>query len=95
MSTLASINDTVRHVDGLTEEQVAHLTGALVERENVMADMLRLAGMQFGLFPQIVAEVFAEVGIGSPVDEEARRLIHEQFTALMEELQRQHGGGGV
>ena len=65
----------------------------LVERENVMADMFRMAGMQFGLYPQIVAEVFAEVGIGTPVDETQRLMIRAQFTALMEELQRQHGGG--
>jgi hypothetical protein len=94
MSDLPSINDIIRHVEGLSEEQVAHLTSALVERENVMADMLRMAGMQFGVYPQIVAEVFAEIGIGTPVAEEARALIRQQFNALMEELQRQYGGQG-
>lgn len=91
--SLPTINDVVSHVEGLSEEQVTHLTSALIERENVMADMLRMAGMQFGLYPQIVAEVFAEVGVGSPVDETQRTMIRQQFTALMEELQRQHGGG--
>ena len=92
--SLPPIEEVVRHVEGLSEEQVTHLTSALVAREDSMADMFRMAGMQFGLFPQIVAEVFAEVGIGSPVDEVQRQMIHAQFTALMEELQRQFREGG-
>jgi hypothetical protein len=90
---LPTIEEVVRHVQGLSEEQVRHLTSSLVDRENIMADMFRMAGMQFGLYPQIVAEVFAEVGIGTPVTEHERRFIREQFNLLMAELQRQQGGG--
>ena len=90
MPGVTPIAEVVRHVDGLSEDQVTHLTSALVQREDEMADMFRMAGAQFGMFPQIIAEVFAEVGIGTPVDEQQRTLIHAQFVALMEELERQH-----
>jgi hypothetical protein len=76
----------------LNETQRTTLEVLLVDRENKMADQFRMAGMQFGMFPQIIAEVFAEVGIGSPIDETERTFIRAQFIALMEELQRQQGG---
>lgn len=88
------IKEVVEHVEGLSAEQVAHLTTALIAREDNMAEQLRMAGMQFGLFPQIVAEVLAEVGMGTPLTDDARQLVRQQFTALMEELRRQ-GGAGV
>lgn len=78
----------------LTLGQRQQLTRALIAREDTMADMLRMAGMQFGLYPQIVAEVFAEVGVGTPVTAEQRVLIRQQFQTLMIELQRQQGLGG-
>lgn len=93
MTNNPTINEVVRHVEGLSEEQVVHLTSALVEREDVIKEQLSMAGMQFGLFPQIVAEVLAEVGMGSPLSTEQRALIRTQFTTLMEEIQRQQGGG--
>lgn len=92
MSTLPSIEQIVRaHYDSPATPPPEALVRALVEREDLMADMLRMAGMQFGVYPQIVAEVFAEVGIGSPVDGGQRQLIRHQFVQLMEELQRQQG----
>lgn len=91
MSDLPTINDTIRLVEGLSEEQVADLTSNLVERENLMADMFRLAGIQFGLYPWIMAEVFADVGIGTPPDETTRAMIRTQFVHGMEELRRQMG----
>lgn len=91
--SLPTIEEVVRHVEGLSEEQVTHLTSALVAREDNMADMFRMAGLQFGLYPQIVAEVFAEVGIGTPIDETQRGMVRQGFTDLMEQLQREHGGG--
>jgi hypothetical protein len=92
--SLPTIEEVVRHVEGLTDEQVTHLTSALTAREDNMADMFRMAGLQFGLYPQIVSEVFAEVGIGTPISEQQRVLIRQQFTALMQELQQQYGQGG-
>lgn len=91
--TLPTLTETIAAaVPDLSSEQKQTLVDALIQRENTMADMFRMAGMQFGLYPQIVAEVFAEVGIGTPVDESARTFIRQQYVALMEELQRQHGG---
>jgi len=65
----------------------------LVGREQAMSDMFRLAGAQFGLYPQIVAEVLAEAQMGEPIEAAQREMIRAQFVALMEELQRQHGQG--
>lgn len=94
MSSLQTIDSVVAQaLPDLSEHQRAALTGALIERENQMADMFRLAGMQFGLFPQIVAEVFAEVGIGSPVDDTQRAMIRDQFVALMSQLEQQFREG--
>lgn len=61
----------------------------LLAREDNIADMLRLAGVQFGLFPQIVAEVLADVGLGTPISEEQRTLIRRQFVELMDQLREE------
>lgn len=92
------MNDAVRlpTIESLVAEHANNqpaLVAALIEREDTMADMFRMAGMQFGLYPQIVAEVFADVGIGTPVDENQRAMIHQQFVTLMQELQQQFGQG--
>lgn len=95
MSRVAPIDAVLRStVPDMSDELRARLTAALVEREDEMADLFRLAGMQFGLYPWIVAEVFADVGIGTPPTEENRTLIRAQFIAGMEELQRQMGQDG-
>jgi hypothetical protein len=84
-----SIADVVnRHLVG---QDARPLINDLVEREEGLADMLRMAGIQFGLYPQIVSEVLASVEMGAPMESPQRDLIHAQFVALMEELQRQHG----
>jgi len=72
----------------MSEELRARLTTALVEREDEMADLFRLAGIQFGLYPWIMAKVFADVGIGTPPTDEGRTLIDAQFVTGMEELRR-------
>ena len=69
------------------------LQAALLEREDSVCDLLRLAGQQFGLFPQIVAEVLAEVGMGSPISAEQREMVRNQFAALMEQLRQEHENG--
>jgi len=93
--TNPTINDVVRHVEGLTEEQYTHLVGALIEREEALKEQLGMAGMQFGLFPQIVAEVLAEIGMGAPMTDEQRAFIRAQYVALMEAIERQQRSGGV
>lgn len=52
---------------------------ALLVREDNMADILRLAGMQFGMYPWIVSEVLAQIGLGTPLTEEERQFIAGQY----------------
>lgn len=90
-----SISDIVHHhIDEHDGAPPEVLIQALVQREEAMADMLRMAGVQFGLYPQIVAEVLAQVEMGVPIEVQQREFIRAQFVALMEELQRQHGQQG-
>lgn len=70
------------------------LVAALREREDNIADLLRMAGLQFGLFPQIVSEVLAESGLGTPVPAEEREMIRAQFVALMEQIAAANRGEG-
>jgi hypothetical protein len=91
---LPTIESVVRqHYDDPATPPPEALVQALVERENTMADMFRMAGIQFGLYPQIMAEVFAEVGIGSPISPEQRQMVRTQFIALMQEFERQQREG--
>lgn len=87
MTTLDEVlaNYTVTDPEGLKR--------ALIAREDGMKDILSLAGAQFGLYPFIVAEVLAQVGLGSEPSEEERGYIRQQFTAGMEELQAQYRTG--
>jgi hypothetical protein len=92
--TLPSIASVVeQHFNNPADPPPEALVRALIDREDIMADMFRMAGIQFGLYPQIMAEVFAEVGIGSPISPEQRQMVRGQFLALMEEFQRQQGEG--
>jgi len=65
------------------------LIHALMRREDALAEAMGMAGMQFGLFPQIVAEVFAELEFGHPRSDEERLMIRRQFEQLMIEIQNQ------
>jgi hypothetical protein len=67
---------------------------SLVAREDNMRDVMFMAGQQFGLFPQIVAEVLAEVGLGTPKSDEERLMIRASFNQLMEQLRRAQTGEG-
>jgi hypothetical protein len=90
-----TIESIVRaHYDNPATPPPEVLVQALVDREDRIVEQLHMAGMQFGLYPQIIAEVLATVGLGTPPSVEGRALIRQQFIALMEELQRQQGGGG-
>jgi|SRR5215831_686142 len=78
------------HVDAPPEQLVAQL----VAREEAMADYIRMAGQQYGLFPQIVAEVLAEIEMGEPIPAEQRQMVLVQYQALMEQVAAAHRGEG-
>jgi len=69
------------------------LVGALQEREDNMRDRLGAAGMQFGLYPFIVAAVLVEVGLGTPPSDEERVLIARNFTEGMAALREGRNPG--
>lgn len=89
MNEVPSIADVLikYQVDNSDASRLA-LHAELVAREAALCDMLRMAGAQFNLFPQVVAEVLAEVGLGAPMSADERELIRTQFTGLMEQLRR-------
>lgn len=69
------------------------LLAALTAREDVVADALRLMATQFGLYPEIVAEVVTNaIRLGTPVPEETHQHIRNQFVALMQRLQEEAEG---
>jgi hypothetical protein len=77
----------------LSYQVMDDLRARLYAREDNMADLFRLAGVQFGLFPQIVAEVLAEAGLGTPIDDAERLHIRRNFAVLMERLREEHERG--
>lgn len=88
---MQNIDTILDMVEDLTQEQRVALRNLLLLREDNMADHFRLAAQQFGMYPEIVAEVVAAAGLGTPVSEEARRLIHANFIMLMRRLQSGQG----
>jgi len=74
--------------------QYGELRERLIAREDNMRDVMFMAGQQFGLFPQIVAEVLAEVGLGTPKSTAEREMIRTSFNQLMEALVRAQRGEG-
>jgi hypothetical protein len=71
------------------------LQAVLMRREDEIAETLRVAGAQFGLFPEIVAEVLTEIGIGTPPDDTTREFIKQNFIARMQWIQQQQQPPGV
>ena len=94
MSNVTIADIVGRYVDDPANPPPETLIDALVGREEAMAVSLRLAGVQFGMYPQIVAEVLAEVGMGVPMSEQERLLIRQQFQALMEQIVAAQRGDG-
>jgi len=73
------------------QEQLEDLVRQLTDREEMLADYLRLAGIQFGVFPQIMAKVFMDAGLGRSIPESQQAMVNRQFTELMVEFRRQMG----
>jgi hypothetical protein len=88
--TIASLDHLLGHFQNVPEG----LQQALIEREDNMRDVLFLAGQQFGLYPAIVAEVLAQVGLGSPHTDVERQMIRDTFNNLMEQFARAQRGEG-
>lgn len=93
-SPVYSLRHVLDHFPDVDEGTRERMYESLVNREDAMAEVMFLAGMQFGLFPQIVAEVLAEVGLGTPKSEDEREMIRHSFTNLMEQLRRAQSGEG-
>ena len=86
MDTLAEIVDRANSIEDPS------LMRDLLAREDAIRDSLQFAAMQYGLFPQIVAEVIAELGIGTPPPPEVRAHIRAQYEGLMAEIRRAQEG---
>jgi hypothetical protein len=98
--SIPTVADVVaRHFDESEDEEnrAQRLIDALIEREDRIADALRIAGTNLGTFPELVAKVLADVGLGSPVDAETKALLDMQFVQrvnwLNEQFRRNQGGG--
>lgn len=88
MTSVIPLADVIKAL-GLDEATSKALLTALIEREVAIADYLRIIGSNMGLYPFIVAEALAEVGLGQPLSEEERALIHNQYHIGMQELHDQ------
>lgn len=70
--------------DGVVNPDV--LRALLVAREDNMADHLRLAGLQFGLIPELVAAVIADLGLGTPLSDDEKAIIRNNFQEVMRRI---------
>jgi hypothetical protein len=61
----------------------------LVTREDAALHLLVHAAAQFGLYPQIVLEVLAQSGLGSPLTPQRRAEIRDDYDTLIEKLREQ------
>lgn len=86
---LPSIQSVLDSRSDLTDEQKSTIHSALIEREDQMADLLRTGAVQFGLYPQIVAAVLTDIGVGTEPSDEEKALIRANYVTLMQQLQAQ------
>lgn len=70
----------------VTVDAMNDLYNRLLAREDNVATVLSLAGQQFALYPEIVAEVLAMAGLGTPPDAATRALIHSNYHAAVQKL---------
>lgn len=79
------------------DSALVDLRTRLIDREENMKTILGLAAQQWAIFPHVAPEFFAIVGLGEPLDDETRALIHAQYhedlvraSALAEQWRREH-----
>jgi hypothetical protein len=89
---IATLPEVLDHCE-VPGEFREHLLAALTTREDNLAEAMHMAGQQFGLYPQIVSEVLAELEFGHPKSEQERAVIRHSFNNLMDELRQQQQGG--
>lgn len=94
IETLVEAKLLPRKPKWLRERTEQRYREVLLEREDRIADLLRIAGAQYGVYPQIVSEVIASIGIGTPPTEEERALIRQNYINLLAWLREQHGQQG-
>lgn len=91
---LPTVRDVVdRHRNLIGDTVADQLIADLYQREDLVADFLRLAGTQLGTFPEFVAKVLTDAGLGTPVSTEEQAYLNQQFAARMEWLQQQFRQG--
>lgn len=74
-------------VENHYEEGAERLEAALLEREDLIADALRLFGANFGLYPEVVSEVLTNaIPLGTPQSEAAKVFVRLQYEALVQRL---------
>lgn len=76
-------------IDGVINDVV--LRALLVAREDNVCDYLRLAAAQFGMFPELVAEIIAGIGIGTPLSAEERQIVRNNFIEKMRTIAEGQG----
>lgn len=86
-------------VDHCLAEHTDDLRTALIEelisREQGIATTLSVIGIEnFGLHPEFIADVFAQLGVGEPLTTEERTMIHENAVRHMQELMNEQGPEG-
>jgi hypothetical protein len=91
--TVREIVDTALR-ERIGDEAAEEVINLLIRREDMIADNLRLAATQLGTFPELVAKVMADVGLGTPVDDDTKVMLDQQFVARIVWLQQQMGGQG-
>jgi hypothetical protein len=82
--TLGMVSDVL----GLTEEEYGQMREIILAREDNIADHVRLAARQFNCPAEIVAEVLAQSGLGTPIPNEERKVIRKNFVSLMNRTQQ-------
>lgn len=70
----------------LPDAAKASLRELLVAREENIKTLLSLAGQQFALYPEVVAEVLAQCNLGEPLDTATRALIHSRYHEAVNKL---------
>lgn len=82
---------TIEEIVGQNHDAPDALIAALTDREDKIADNIRMAAIQFGAMPQFTAKVLMDLGLGSPVSEEQRALIDAQFLDTINQMREQVG----